>query len=270
LYSLFLYLFLGDIVMSFFLKNVAGRLVNVLFVSLVAVVCWATGAQTSLAVPVTVPNFSFEASVLGDGGFDPEPIADWTFTGTYAQAGAYNSTNGEFTGTTGGPLPAPASGNNFALTNLNRGALPGNEAVSITSAASLTTVLPLSTYTLTVAMGNRLAGVEVGDTLSIELLVNDVVVPASTLTLLGSSIPGNSFADFTTSFTTGLIDPLNGGALKIQIRHSTLAGSGVATGDFDNVRLDVLTIVPPAPEPSAFALLGLGMLALVKQTRKRK
>jgi hypothetical protein len=256
--------------MSFTLKNVAGRSVKVLFVSLVAAGCWATGAQSGLAVPIAVPNFSFEASVLGDGSFDPEPISDWTFTGTYLQAGAYNSTNSEFTGTTGNPLPAPAAGNNFALTNLTRGTLAGNNAVSITSAAPLTTVLPLSTYTLTVAMGNRVSGAEVGDTLSIELLVNDVVVPASTLTLLGSTIPGNSFADFTTSFTTGLIDPLNGGALKVQIRHSTLAGGGVATGDFDNVRLDVLTTVLPAPEPSAFALLGLGMLALVKQTRRRK
>jgi hypothetical protein len=256
--------------MSLVSKIRARRLAQLLFASFVVACYCEASLKTSLAVPVSVPNFSFEASALPDGTFDPEPIADWTFAGMYLNAGAYNSSDSTFSGTSSNPLPAPADGDHFALTNLNRGALPGNNNVSITSATPLTTVLPYSTYTLTVALGNRVFGSEYGDTLSIELLVNDVVVPASTLTFLGSTIPNDSFMDFTTSFTTGAIDPLIGGALKIQLRHSTLAGSGVATGEFDNVRLNVETEVPPAPEPTSFALLSLGLLALVKQARKRK
>src|SRR5690606_10469749 len=103
-------------------------------------------------------------------------------------------------------------------------------------AASLGTVQDGTLYTLTVAVGNR--KVHEPDVVTIALLVDDVVVPGASLTFLGSAIADDAFADFTTSFSTEYVgDALTGGALKVQLTHTSLAGSGAATADFDNVRL---------------------------------
>ena len=219
------------------------------------------------AAPITVPNFSFEATAPNDGNFDSEPIPGWVVTGDFSAAGAYNSTESQFSGSTGGPLPAPADGNNFGLANLSRTGSPGTDDAIFTSAASLATVEDHTLYTLTVAVGNR-KGFQ-PDQVTIALLVDDVVVPESSFTFLGSTIANDSFADFTTSFTTDLMgDALTGGALKVQLTHSSLAGSGIATADFDNIRLDA-TELPPVPEPSAFCLLFLGTMGLVKLRRRQ-
>jgi len=252
--------------MTFFANSVTRSCQFCLIGFVTGIAGWLATPHESSATPIVVPNFSFEATAPNDGNFDAAPIPDWVITGDFSAAGAFNSTDSQFSGTTGGPLPSPGDANNFGLANLSRSTTAGSDFAVFTSAAPIATVQDNTQYSLTVAVGNRKGFAP--DSITIEFLVDDSAVLASSLSVLGAAIPDDSFMDFTTSFTTLLEgDPLTGGDLKVRLTHSSLSGSGTATADFDNVRVE-LTELPPIPEPSTFTLGVLG-LAAVRRFRRR-
>jgi len=231
--------------------------------TLVLVLVAAFGAPSTAAVVIAVPNGSFEASSLGDGGFDSAPIPDWVISGSFSAAGAFNPTDAQFSGTTGGSPPSPAEGTNIGLTNLSRSGVAGSGFSVFTSAASLATVQPMTIYELTVAVGRRSSSF-VPDQYQIEMLVNDVVVPESTVVLDGNTITADTFQDMVSRFTA--TDALVGGTLKVRVTHSTFAGSGTAAGHFDNVRLQAIAI----PEPSTCLMFACGLAGLIGRWRRER
>ena len=110
-------------------------------------------------------------------------------------------------------------------------------------------VLPDSTYTLSVDVGRRFdfAGVNY----SLSLLDGSSVLGTCTQTGSNASIAAGTFADITLTCTTGASVPA--GLLGIQ-----LTGSGTQV-DFDNVHLSVESVVS-TPEPGALALTLVGLL----------
>ena len=215
------------------------------------------------ATPIVVPNFSFESPAVADGGFSLT-IASWNISGFGAhQEGVYNPDNAGFPGATGGNLPAPALGPQNAFLNAS-----GDS--SMTTASGLATILPLTTYTLTIAIGVRLDYPTVDPalgTFTISLLANggdiSLFYPSSSLTVSASAIPRGTFVDYTASFTTGIGDSTIGQSVSPSIRYinSNVTPGGISV---DNVRLDASTV----PEPTAGVLLLAGSL-LAMNRRKR-
>jgi hypothetical protein len=235
----------------------------------------AVGMGSASADSVNVPNGSFETSPSGGGWgpSNPDIISDWTFN---APAGSEYGQLWNIFFTSG------SSGSYSAFLD---DASPDQEA-SITSATSLGTISADTTYTLTVAVGNpdlNNPAMEQGP------LVFDPVADTAPsgvfLALLADGQPfaiqpipagleaGGTFQDFSFSYTTTGLDPIDGQQLTVQL--GTEPGSAGAAS-FDNVRLDavdndVVVAGNPdddgsgpgaAPEPPALALLGFGGLAL--------
>lgn len=216
-------------------------------------------ASPAQAAVITVPNFSFEENAGADGNFVTS-ANDWTIAGTFGGAGSYNPVDAIFSGTTGGNIPSPGEGTDIHLSNLSRSGVAGSGFSTFTSAASLATITDGLQYTLTVAGGNR-AGATAPDQYTIELLV-DGLSAASTV-FDGNTITADSFQDITTSFIATPVQA--GGALTVRLTHSTFAGTGGASGHFDNVRLTAIT---PIPEPSTLALIMTsGGLLLIQRRR---
>ena len=137
------------------------------------------------------------------------------------------------------------------------------------SAASVATVANDTTYTLTVAVGDRSDAADPVDVI-IELLVNGN--PVASATTSGAALADGTFTDLAASFTTSASDPLAGGLLTIRLTHSKTAVDPATLPyvSFDNVRLDTVFM---APEPASAALLclgGLGLLAWHAQKRLRR
>jgi hypothetical protein len=150
-----------------------------------------------------------------------------------------------------------ADGNNYAFINND---YPG-VTDTLTSAASLATIAPLTTYTLTVAIGNR-NGTGLYDdpgNVSFSLLANGVAFATQEVT--NGTVPNGTFEDFSLSYTTSSTDPIIGDDLTIQLATLPEQGSAFQAG-FDNVTLDETTI-EAVPEPTTSLLLIMGGIALV-------
>jgi hypothetical protein len=124
-------------------------------------------------------------------------------------------------------------------------------------------LLPNSVYELTVGVGNRNAtftptdGTQAstfglylgGDAAGGGALLADTTVDAGPLGV-------STFADYSMTYETG--DVVAAGNLFVSLRTT---GNGRA--HYDNIRLSVV------PEPSAFVLVGLAGLGLLRQRRRR-
>ena len=213
------------------------------------------------AESVFVPNASFESPELAEGGVVINSVPGWTFTGSGAfQTGILNHDDAAFLGATGGNLPAPALGPQSTF--LHTGGAAG---VSIRT-TPLTTILPNTTYTLTVAIGVRLdfpfaAGPGQGFA-NLSLYADGQPFNALSATdILVSTISRGTFVDFTTSFTTGASGPLIGQGLYPIIGYFHDGNAGVSV---DNVRLDATAI----PAPTALALLLSSSLLTIGRRRR--
>lgn len=211
------------------------------------------------ADPINIPNASFELSspMQTETNFTLAP--GWVFNVSNGSAFGVASISSNFSS------PGASSGSNYAFINND---YPG-VTDTITSAAPLATIAPLTTYTLTVAIGNK-NGTGLYDdpgNISFSLLANGV--PFATQEVTSGTIPNGTFEDFSLSFTTPSEGPLTGDALTIQLATLPEESNAYQPG-FDNVTLDAVTLAPPAvPEPSTWALTFGGLLILAYIIRRQ-
>jgi len=186
------------------------------------------------AEPIFVPNASFESPALPDGEAIIDSVPGWTFTGSGTrQTGIYNPNDAGFPGATSGNLPAPALGPQSAF--LHTG---GPAGISIRT-TPLTTILPNTTYTLTVAIGVRLdfpfaPGAAPGFAYLNLFADGQPFNSLSQTDITVSTIGRGTFVDFTTSFTTGATGGVIGQGLYPIIGYFHDGHAGVSV---DNVRL---------------------------------
>jgi len=206
----------------------------------------APGAQ---ATPVTVQNFSFETPVQAPESYAPSMTGtSWGQGGGSAGVQFFPFGSQGFNQTSAtSPLPAPGAGLQAVYVND-----AGNYIYQ--NVGSLT---PNTTYTLTVAAGNQ-SGFGPGSVGYIALVANaynGTILAQSTV----SGQPTSSFADFTTSFSTG-----SAASDDLYIVLGITSGNQI---DFDNVRLDASAA--SVPEPASMLLLGAGLLGLGAARRRR-
>lgn len=144
--------FSRESIMSIRTLAVVGKFV---VLSMVVLAVAAANCRNAQAVPIFVPNGSLESPVLSEGGLNGSPSGWVIVAGSLNQQGAFNPTDAQFSGTTGGPAPSPAAGTNIGLINLTRSAVAGSDSSSFTSSASLTALEAGGTYLATVAFGRR-------------------------------------------------------------------------------------------------------------------
>lgn len=230
-----------------------------------AALTFALPTLTMRGASVSINNHSFETpAVANDGTFTLAPGASGTFNGWgwvkttgsgFQDFGIENQGSGAYTGAAGAGTPLGADGVNNAFLNqsINGGVANIFQDVGL--------LLPDTTYTLTVAIGQRLD--RVNGPVSIGLLNaasgnTDPWATGLTLaTKTGVSSIAGSFEDFVVTFTTGstVSDNLFVGASYL--------GDGTIQGSVDNFRLTAM----PIPEPSALALAAIGGLALLAGRR---
>lgn len=224
------------------------------------------GAVKATALPITVPNASFESNGPVQTSTNPNVLTGWVFNAKGGSAYGSESISSNFL-TTGA-----STGSNAAFIN--------NDWPDVTdtliSSGSLGTIAPLTTYTLTVALENR----KTSDTslygspgnVSFSLLANGVAF--ATTTVYNGTVANGTFQDFTLTYTTGATGSIIGDSLKIQLATLPEEGSAYQPA-FDNVTLDG-TALPVAqepvavPEPGTWALTISGMLALFLVARRRR
>jgi hypothetical protein len=225
---------------------------------------------SAYADPITINNFSFETpAVAADGTFVVAPGASgadfngwgWVKTtgGGFQDYGIENQGSGAYTDAAGAGTPLGADGINNVFLNQS---IVGGVANIFQDVGLLQAD---TTYTLTLAIGQRLDRVNGSVTFGLINAAAGNLDPWATglslATTTGVSSVAGSFQDFTVMFTTGssVSDNLFIGAQYV--------GDGTIQGGIDNFRLDAA----PVPEPSIFALAGLGVLGLfAAQRRMRK
>jgi len=228
-----------------------------------AALTFMLGTHPTHAVPVSVPNASFESpSSPQSTSTNFNLVPGWVFNVKGGSQFGVGSIASNFAS------PGTSSGSEYATINNDS---PG-VTDTITSAASLGTITPLTTYTLTVAIGNNkqsdstLYGAP--GNVSFSLLANGAVF--ATQTVLNGTVPNGTFEDFTLTYTAPSSGSIIGDSLKIQL--ATLPEEGTAYNPaFDNVRLDAAIEPPPVvPEPSTWALLASGTLTLYWRIYRRR
>ncbi len=181
-------------------------------------------------VPITVPNFSFENPAQSSGGYSNNTLTSWTIGTTPGNdsAGVQNNTSTYFS--------SVPDGSQFAYVNTDSNGSYYNASDSLTS-ASLGTVSGGQSYTLTVALGNRLdVNYANNGTYTISLLDGGTVLASQTYS--GSSITPGTWHDLSLAYTTAA--NVATGNLQVQLSFATAgytSGNAFGQGDFDNVRL---------------------------------
>ena len=215
-------------------------------------------ALSANATPVNVPNASFELpSSPTQTSTNPNVASGWVFNvkGGSAYGTAAISSNFASVGT--------SSGKDYAFINNDY----PNVTDTITSAASLGTISGLTTYTLTLAIGNRSGTGLYHDpgNVSFSLLANGVAF--ATKTVNNGTVPDGTFQDFTLTYATPSSGSLIGQNLTLQLAALPEQGSAYQPA-FDNIRLDATTM--PASEPTTWALLVSGVLVLCWLRRRQR
>jgi hypothetical protein len=224
------------------------------------------------ATPLFVANPSFELPTFADGGFTSLAIPPsaqggygWTFTDA---SGIYNPPAIDFTGAAAAGTPSGADGSQVGF-SANRypifQRLAGQDGIAGNADDPLLT--PLTTYKLTLSVGQRLAGNMYGTVYggySFELIAGlgaEATVIAQEIDAVAP--PPGTFVDRTiTVDSTSLNSSLYG--LPISIRMAEILPGATAATDFDNVRLDAVTI----PEVSTCTWVLAASLLLVSQRRR--
>lgn len=237
-----------------------------------AMAVFGMAVATTQAQSITVPDSSFETpsetgtyqdnSGITAGSAIPNTGNAWYYLGGFTAAGSpVGVQDVSANGFTAGANP---DGTQDGYVNV--GAWMGSGA--------LTSIAANTTYTLTVAEGNRGGGFAQTGGFTIALAYGSAVGTGltnaanwgSSLHVSYANSPAvGTFADFQTSFSTGSSGPSIGQSLFV------LLGSDVVSGnnpiDYDNVRLTAVAV----PEPASFSLAmlgGLAALGLGRRTRK--
>src|SRR5579863_10359673 len=213
------------------------------------ILCGALAASPLKADSISIQNASFETvnpltfTGCGTGcAYNFGPIPGWTLNGT---GGSFQPGSTYYTS-----LP---DGNTVAFIST-----PG-ATISQTLPVSL---MPDTTYTLSVDVGNRLDLLETGFSISLDAGATAL----NTVTGSNSTITPGTFANETLTYTTG--STVLPGDLTI------ILGSGGSQSNFDNVRLTTSSTSggsASVPEPSGLLLLvmGLSCLALFTWSNRR-
>jgi hypothetical protein len=210
------------------------------------------------ATPITVPNASFESpSSPTQTSTNPNIATGWVFNVKGGSAYGTSSISSNFTSAVG------SSGNNYAFINNDS----PNVTDTITSAASLGTITPLTKYTLTVAIGNRNGSGLYHDpgNVSFSLLANGVAFATDTVS--NGTVADGTFEDFALTYTTPASGSIIGENLELQLA-ALPEQSNAFQPSFDNVTLDATSIV--VPEPGTGALLLSGLLTLCWLVRRKR
>ena len=218
--------------------------------ALLALAALAVLVAPSLADPVAISNHSFETPDLTAGGNTWSDInLDWG-----DDAGASNDQFTEF-------IPDFASdGEQHVGVNNSDADMSG--AIDPLMQDLAATYNALTTYTLTVGVGNRNDDFTPDGN---ETLIQ--LADASTGNILAESIvdasliPDGTFEDRSLVYTTGQSGDPIGNNIRIILG---VTGPDVGRGHFDNVRLDATVI----PEPSSVVLMVLGGLGLFLAARR--
>jgi PEP-CTERM motif len=206
----------------------------------------ASGANAGL---LTVENSSFETLPMGglpNGAcgagcaYSIGSIPGWTDT-------AANS--GQF-------QPGPSSGN-----FLHFNSVPDGITIAYTNGGSISqtigaTSVAGTTYTLTVAVGQR-------TDISLGLPTEELVVGLTNTIAIGVIPAPGDWNDWTATYTATT------SGLPISIVLLGTAGTGIGQAEWDNVRLDA-SISSAVPEPSTWAMVLLGFVGLGFLAYRRK
>ncbi len=198
---------------------------------------------------ITVDNSLFQNPALADGVTHGEQYTNsdppsWTSSGARSTQGVDNPGTNMYSRAANANLPGTADSTQFAYLNLNNNG--DTASFTYSGADSLGTFVTGHTYTLTVAVGDRLDGTP--PSYSISLLSNGtpVGVPG---TGVGHS---GTFYDLSETFTATALQ--NGQPIGIQLTGIDNT-NGFEQPHFTNVRLTA------TPEPSSFVLGGLALPA---------
>lgn len=225
--------------------------------------------QAVKSAGIHLGNTSFEGANLSDGGVATLPAGQgWTFKGTAnADGGIFNPGAATYTGAAGNNTPSGALGSSSAyLYNIN----PATQETLSTITQQLGAFIMADTdYTLTVAVGNRLAGNPYGTTYGgylVELLADGVVIGSQSDFIIPAS---GTFADISFTIDSNSLDPaLLGKEISILLSQTSLASH--ASTDFDNVRLTATSNAVPEPGTMMLGLLGAVALALVSARKIKR
>ena len=199
----------------------------------VAVVMMMTSLlSTAHAVSVAVPNPSFE-SPNAAGGPNGGQATDWTANGGAGTGGVSHFSIG---------FTAAATGVQYHWLNLPDFLGP-NPSITQSNAALIGNA-QAGTYTLTVAGGRRSNNATTDGSYVIELLAGGSVIGSQTVVNPSTAYALDSWNDITAVAVVGASDPAVGQDLTIRLSVYNGTGGIKSQGQFDNVRLDFVALVP--------------------------
>ena len=201
---------------------------NILGVSLALLLASAASSQ---AVAIIVLNQSFESP--GGNNGDYPPATSWvgsTFTEVSTAIGL--------------------SGGHLIRYNGQNGGTTGSQDLGVGFLAD-------SVYSMTILIGNRTNdGSNPTGTARFGLTAGGIEQGTFT-EVTNAQVAGQTFQDFTYTFTTGAVAPTGNVGIKLE---AAAGGRGL----FDNVRLDATAV----PEPSTALCAVIGGLALLRRRRR--